>query len=179
MTDYRQLTKPPSLDLALPEERDAPALFALVQAEKTRLSKTLPWPPLIVRVEDELANIRHNRINYASGRSAVYVLRWEGAIAGIVGFNTINGAEAEIGYWLAAEFEGRGVMTEAVRALMAWYRDTGRLDTFILRCGVGNLASNRVAQRLGFDFHYRQPRGEKIGDSYVDHNVYRWRAKDR
>jgi len=178
MTDYSQLNKPPALNLALPEESDAPALFALVQAERARLSKTLAWPPLIVRVEDSLANIRQNRLNFTTGRSATYIIRWNGKIAGIVGFNTFNGTEAEIGYWLGSEFEGRGVMSEAVRALMDWYINTGRLDTFILRCGVANKASNRVAQRLGFDFYYCQPRGEKIGDSYVDHNVYRWQVKE-
>jgi len=170
--DYQELAIPPSLRLSLPQESDAGDLFALVQQEKARLSRHLSWPPLIRDVKDTLANIRQNRADFADGRSAVYLVRWEDAIAGIVSYNTINDKQAEIGYWLAATYEGKGVMSRAVTALMDWYETAGRLDTFIIRCGVANRPSNRLAQRLGFVFDYCQVRAEKIGDQYVDHNVY-------
>ncbi|WP_413734191.1 GNAT family N-acetyltransferase [Sodalis sp. RH21] len=173
MMDYRELKCPPSLRLSLQQESDAADLFALVQLEKERLSRHLSWPRLINDVKDTLANIRHNRADFAEGRSAVYVLRWDEELAGILSYNTINDKQAEIGYWLAARHEGRGVMSTAVAALMDWYAAADRLDTFIIRCGVSNRASNRLAQRLGFEFDYRQVRAEKIGDCYVDHNVYR------
>ncbi|NDL61878.1 GNAT family N-acetyltransferase [Acerihabitans arboris] len=179
MTDYRELISPPSLKLSLQLESDAPAIFNLVREERERLGRHLSWPPLINEVGDTLANIRHNRADFAEGRSAVYVVRWDDAIAGILSFNTINDKQAEIGYWLAARFEGRGVMSRAVTALMAWYGDTGKLDQFIIRCGVANRPSNRLAQRLGFVFDYCQVRAEKIGDRYVDHNVYCRQYKKR
>lgn len=172
MLDYRELISPPSLILSLQQESDAPALFELVHAERERLGRHLSWPPLIHNVNDTLANIRHNRTEFTAGRSAVYVVRWEGDIAGILSFNTINDRQAEIGYWLAARHEGNGVMSRAVAALMSWYGDAGKLDTFIIRCGAANRPSNRLAQRLGFAFDYCQVRAEKIGDRYVDHNVY-------
>lgn len=177
MQDYRELISPPSLTLSLQQESDAPAIFALVHAERDRLGRHLSWPPLIQDVNDTLTNIRHNRTDFANGRSAVYVVRWDNAIAGILSFNTINDRQAEIGYWLAKRFEGQGVMYRAVSALMAWYGDAGKLDTYIIRCAVGNRPSNRLAQRLGFEFDYHQVRAEKIGDQYVDHNVYRWRYR--
>lgn len=71
---------------------------------------------------------------------------------------------------------GRGLMSRAVLALMTWYLADGRLDTFILRCGVENLPSNRVAQRLGFSFYLRQAQAEKIGERWVDHNIYHGHA---
>lgn len=170
--DFRELYCPPSLRLSLPGENEAAELFLLVQQEKQRLSKHLSWPPLINDIEDTLANIRHNRTDFAEGRSAVYLLRWDEQLAGIVSYNTINDKQAEIGYWLAAAYEGQGVMSSAVTALMDWYVAANRLDTFIIRCGVVNRPSNRLAQRLGFIFDYCQVRAEKIGDCYVDHNVY-------
>lgn len=179
MADYLELIIPPSLTLKLQQESDAPAIFTLVDAERERLGRHLSWPPLIRDVSDTLANIRHNRADFADGRSAVYVVRWDDAIAGILSFNTINDKQAEIGYWLSARFEGRGVMSRAVAALMAWYGDTGKLDQFIIRCGVANRPSNQLARRLGFEFDYRQVRAEKIGDRYVDHNVYCRQYKKR
>ncbi|MEA9392023.1 GNAT family N-acetyltransferase [Acerihabitans sp. TG2] len=170
--DYQELAIPPSLRLSLPREDDAEDLFLLVQQEKTRLSQHLSWPPLINDIKDTLANIRQNRADFADGRSAVYVVRWDGNIAGIVSYNTINDKQAEIGYWLATAYQGQGVMSHAVTALMDWYEAAGKLDTFIIRCGAGNRPSNRLAQRLGFVFDYCQVRAEKIGDHYVDHNVY-------
>ena len=57
---------------------------------------------------------------------------------------------AEIGYWLRSDLCGRGVMTEAGRAVVDFgFRDVGchRLE---LRAAESNPASIRVAEKLGF-----------------------------
>ena len=58
--------------------------------------------------------------------------------------------EVEIGYGLAPEYEGRGVMTEAVRALIAWAFESPACQAVIaphvLRT---NPASSRVLEKVG------------------------------
>lgn len=174
--DYRQRIISPTLRLALPREEDAPALFSLVQQERTHLSRHLAWPETVRCEADTLATVRANRRAYAAGESAVYLLWQQERLSGVLSLNSISGSVGEIGYWLAAALTGRGVMSRAVQALMTWYLEDGRLDTFILRCGVQNRPSNRVAQRLGFSFYQRQAQAEKVGERWVDHNVYHWRA---
>jgi [ribosomal protein S5]-alanine N-acetyltransferase len=57
--------------------------------------------------------------------------------------------EASIGYWLAPDARGRGLVTEAASLLIEWsfeHLDLERIEFAILP---DNLASQRVAQRLG------------------------------
>lgn len=171
-SQYIELYHPPHLHLRIQDEADAPDIFALVQSEKQRLSQTLSWPMSVRHQDDTLNTIKHNRQLFAQGTSAVYIIRWDGEIAGIVGFNTIDGDEAEIGYWIASAFEGKSVAYNAVSALVDWYGKVGELKTFIIKCSVENPRSNRLAQRLGFNFHHLAQQGEKIGQRILDQNIY-------
>ncbi|MBL7490912.1 GNAT family N-acetyltransferase [Frankia sp. AgB1.9] len=60
------------------------------------------------------------------------------------------GGTAEVGYWCAAEARGRGVTTNAVRALCRWGFGALKLTTIRWLALVGNEPSRTVAQRAGF-----------------------------
>jgi RimJ/RimL family protein N-acetyltransferase len=55
----------------------------------------------------------------------------------------------ELGYWLAPQVRGRGLMTEAVRGAVAWAQEQG-IRCLTLRAHPENFASQRVAERAGF-----------------------------
>jgi len=57
---------------------------------------------------------------------------------------------AELHYWIRSDHAGRGLTTEAGRALVAWARDVLRVDRLTLWAGRENHASRRVAEKLGF-----------------------------
>lgn len=79
-----------------------------------------------------------------------------------------------LGYWLHPAARGRGVMTEAVRrAVRHGFLDRADgglgLDRLALNAAASNLASQRVAQRVGFTEVGRDRRAEHLGDgSAVD-----------
>ncbi|GLF93418.1 GNAT family N-acetyltransferase [Streptomyces yaizuensis] len=56
----------------------------------------------------------------------------------------------EIGFWTAPEHRGRGVMTEAVRALAHWTFTRLGATRLEWRAEIGNTASRTVAERAGF-----------------------------
>lgn len=56
----------------------------------------------------------------------------------------------EIGYGLAAPYRGRGLGTEAVRALLDWLATQPGIRTVVARTDTTNLASRRLLERLGF-----------------------------
>lgn len=71
-------------------------------------------------------------------------------LLGMVGLTLEPVRSAEIGYWLAPEARGRGVMDRAVRlALDAAFGRLG-LDRVVWRAFVGNRGSRAVAERAGF-----------------------------
>ncbi|MEC5318199.1 GNAT family N-acetyltransferase [Brenneria populi subsp. brevivirga] len=172
MKTLSELHHPPHLRLTLQEESDADALFSLVQQEKSRLRLTLPWPDSVTCVADTLNTIRANRSEFAAGAAAVYIIRWDGDIAGIVSFNTIRDQEGVIGYWIAEPFEGKGIVSLAVRTMVNAYINAGVLNKCVIRASVANPRSNALAQRIGFHFHHQRKNAEKIGDRCFDQNVY-------
>ena len=69
---------------------------------------------------------------------------------GRVGFGLDGSGAAQIGYWLDPAARGRGVATAAVRALCRWGFDRLGLGLIEWRAEVGNVASRRVAEKVGF-----------------------------
>jgi len=55
-----------------------------------------------------------------------------------------------LGYWIAKPQWGKGLMTEAARAMVGRYFDVTRNDTLGAGYFVGNAASARVLEKLGF-----------------------------
>jgi RimJ/RimL family protein N-acetyltransferase len=81
------------------------------------------------------------------------ILRTPGAprLVGGIGFGRKPGdLEPEFGYWIAKAWWGRGIATEAGRALIDNARDTLRLRRLDAGHFVDNPASGRVLQKLGF-----------------------------
>lgn len=56
-----------------------------------------------------------------------------------------------IGYWMAAWARNRGVTTEALRVLSGWAFRSLRLDRLELVTLLGNVPSERVAEKAGFE----------------------------
>lgn len=69
------------------------------------------------------------------------------AFLGVVFVELRDGGE--VGYLLAAGARGRGVMTEAVRAVVRWAEGSG-IRRLCLTTHPANVASQRVAERAGF-----------------------------
>lgn len=57
---------------------------------------------------------------------------------------------AEIGYWIRSDLAGRGLATEAARALCDFGFDEIGLHRIELRAWTENAASMRIAEKLGF-----------------------------
>lgn len=82
----------------------------------------------------------------ADGRSATFV--------GMIGLEGIDDGAAEIGYWLAPDARGKGIMSEAVETVVdhAFDADGVGLRRVQWRAYSGNRPSARVARGAGFRF---------------------------
>lgn len=78
--------------------------------------------------------------------------------------------EGEIGYWLGKPFWGRGLIPEAVGALLA--RSFNELGLNALWCGYydGNIKSKRVCEKCGFKYHHsNRDITSPLGDRRTEH----------
>lgn len=73
-----------------------------------------------------------------------------GKALGVAGLNREGADAAELHYWIRTDHAGRGLTTEAGRALIDWARDELHVPRLTLWAGSENHASRRVAEKLGF-----------------------------
>ena len=66
----------------------------------------------------------------------------------------------ELSYWVLPEARGRGVASAAVGVMLDRARQAGGVRSVVLDIGVDNIASLRIAQRLGAD--RRQPERAEV-----------------
>lgn len=88
------------------------------------------------------------------GPALLLAVEIDGEACGGIGvhpFSDVYRKTAEIGYWLAEPFWGRGIMTEAVKAVVPVAFE--RFDIVRLQAGVyeGNIGSMRVLEKAGFE----------------------------
>ncbi len=73
-----------------------------------------------------------------------------GEIVGSVGLHLRGRESGFVGYWCAPAARGRGVTTRAVRRLCRFALEELGLERLELTTDVENLASQRVAEKVGF-----------------------------
>lgn len=101
------------------------------------------------RLADAQAWLRSWRPDRPAGGTGFTIdLPGEGLI-GHVGFHT-DRRGTQLGYWLAQPFWNRGLMSEAVEAVIGWY--FGACDALVLKSGVFhfNKASLAIQRKFGF-----------------------------
>jgi RimJ/RimL family protein N-acetyltransferase len=134
--------------LRAPGENDVRAIAAL--AGDRRIAENtarIPHPYSVADAEQFVAGA-----NRRDGE-AVFVILRDGVLVGACGLEgRANGEAAELGYWLGVPYWGRGLATEAVRALID--HAFGALEHEALQAGarVSNPASRRVLEKCAFQW---------------------------
>lgn len=126
---------------------DAPALTeAFAREDVVMKLATAPWPYVI---DDAVAYLSRDR---KAGEADLLIFqRTMGAprLIGGIGL-AARGNDLELGYWIVPSHWGLGFATEAGDAVVAMARDTLRIDRLVSSHFVGNPASGRVLDKLGF-----------------------------
>jgi RimJ/RimL family protein N-acetyltransferase len=75
-------------------------------------------------------------------------------LLGSIGVQEINRTERRcgLGYWLAREARGRGVMTRAARILSQWVFENLPIDRIEIMAQSENARSRALAERAGYEF---------------------------
>jgi len=117
-------------------------------------AELLPWMPWAREpaLEGTLAMTERDEKAWSEDRVYQFAIldRSTRRPLGVAGLNREDGETAELHYWVRTDHAGRGLTTEACRALVAWARDELGLKRLTLWAGTENAASRRVAEKLGF-----------------------------
>ena len=145
-----QLTGPRIL-LKRDELEHAQAMFAAIDSDRARLGEFLPWVELTRTLEDERKYLESSHQAWDQFEKFNYGIFLKDSYIGNIGAHTISwGHErCELGYWIAAPFEGKGLMSEAVKVLERALFDLG-FHRIEIHCSSENLKSARVPERCGY-----------------------------
>ena len=98
-----------------------------------------------------------------------------GEAAGAIGLllkEDVFRRSAEIGYWLGEEFWGRGIVTEAVRAMTDYAFNNFDLCRVYAGVFEWNPASMRVLERAGYEFECRMKKSVTKDGETIDELIY-------
>jgi RimJ/RimL family protein N-acetyltransferase len=139
--------------LRLLAEADLDPLIEAVQDPEIPRWTRIPSPYGHVEAQEWLVEEARLRRS-GEGLATVIVDAEAGALLGGIGMVHVDWQErtSELGYWLALQARGRGVMTRAVRMLSEWIFDNLPIDRLGIMASVDNAASRAVAERAGFQF---------------------------
>lgn len=163
-------TRPVTLD-------DAPALAGLLRDNRDFLA---PWEP--VRDDDYFTERGQRALlgdaleRQHQGSALLHVILDEaGRVAGRITLNEIVRGpfqSCSLGYWVAADHNGRGLATAAVRHIVAVAFDELRLHRIQAGTLLHNPASQRVLARNGFSRIGVAPAYLKIAGQWQDHVLF-------
>jgi ribosomal-protein-serine acetyltransferase len=165
---------------------DADELFALVDANREHLRQWLPWLDRNTSAEDSSAFIESTLEQHQAGKGFVCAVLERGRIVGTCGFHPIEAGDdlATIGYWLAADATGKGLIIKSVTVLLEHAFGPMGLRRVEIPVATGNWKSQAVCRRLGLNEGGIRPSAEDLYGVYVDHLVFyidadEWKAGNR
>ena len=152
----------------------ATELWALIEANRPHLREWLPWLDETTRIQHVDQFLRDSRRKAENGAGQTLLLLENRRIVGVLGQHYIDGIDkkTELGYWLDAGSQGRGLMTRAMTRLLEHIFTDLELNRVVLHCGVENTRSRAIPERLGFALEGILRQSQWLYDRYIDLAVY-------
>jgi ribosomal-protein-serine acetyltransferase len=168
------------IELQLFQPHHAQKLFQLVEDNRDYLDEWLPW------VENMTAQYQFESIipswlqQFSENNGFNAGIVYKNMLVGSIGLTQIDwyNKNTSIGYFLAKNAVGHGIMTRSVQALLNYsFFDLG-LNRVEIRCGEKNIKSRAIPERLGFVQEGKIREGEQLHNHFHDIIVYGMLSRD-
>ena len=162
------------LQLRLLEERYAKEFFALIMRNRAYLSKWMTWAAKEGSIDDTRAFMKQTLLQFANNEGFHASIWYQDSLVGSIGYPTFDwtNRKAEIGYWIDASMQGRGIVTKACKSLITYAFDEYQLNKVEIFCAKDNIRSRAIPERLGFTQEGIIRQSERINDHYNDIIIY-------
>lgn len=133
-------------------ENDAEDILALVKENYEHLRPFLHWVTEDYSIESAHEFIKLTQADFAEKKSQPLAIFYSGKFVGVIGFVNFGwgSRHTEIGYWIAKDSEGKGIITKSCKALIDYAFNDLNMNRVEIRCAIENVKSRAVPERLGF-----------------------------
>lgn len=162
------------LSLKIRGVEESEAFYALSDRNREHLRPWLPWVDVTLTSDDAKKYLQTVLEKFEKKTGADFGIWYEGAWVGSMGFNNINhnNEYADIGYWLSKDHEGKGIMTESVKALINYGFSELKLHRIEISCDARNIRSKHIPEKLGFKLEGVLRDNHKRNGEYSDGLLY-------
>jgi ribosomal-protein-serine acetyltransferase len=168
------------LELRLPEEKDAIGMFRLIEENRGYLRQWLTWLDTNTSVSDTRRLIRTGLSQYKKMAGLSLGIYYKGQWIGKINLQAWEKTQrrANIGYWISKKFEGRGIVTASVKALLKYAFTELGINRIDVHCAIKNHRSRAIPERLGMKLEGKMRDGNWLYNHYVDLYVYSILARE-
>jgi len=153
---------------------DASKVYKVVDNNRNYLRIWLPWvdgtdSPTVT--ENVIASWKKD---YEGKRDVILGIFESGEYIGNIGLHDLKrpNRSGMVGYWLAENRQGRGIMTDCVRALTDFGFGTLGLNRIYIHCAAGNKKNRAIPERFGFVQEGVFQDGEFLYGTFQDLIIY-------
>jgi RimJ/RimL family protein N-acetyltransferase len=156
-------------------ETDIPDIIELSKKADFWLERNIGWEPTEKDIKDYFAKQRdiYPKMQPEWVDLAVE-LKSTGRVIGFVGIGVKDpvNRQAIIGWLLGTKYQGRGLATEAVRALITYGFDEMSLHRIYARTGLKNTRSWKLMERLGMRREAHFKKSHTVSEEWDDEVIY-------
>jgi len=163
-----------SIDLRVFTLNDAQEFFDVTRKNNTHLREWLWWLDDDKDVEDIKKYIAASEKRREKIEGVDWCIYYEDNIVGGIGLFPLDTAnkKTSIMYWLAEDFQGRGIMSDTLRVVIEYVFAELELHRIEITCAVGNDKSSALPKKLGFTFEWIARESGWLYDHFVDIEIY-------
>ncbi len=162
------------IEIRLLRTGDADVLYDVTVANREHLVPWMSWIDKVIDVSDTHSFLRaaeKEAYEHTSFKAGI----WRGSeLLGAIDLHDIDWANgnARIGYWIAKQHMGNGIMTRAVRVLTEYAFEALGLHRVEIHVATENPRSRRIPERLGFTMEGVLHEVQRLRGTYLDHALY-------
>ena len=159
------------------QKRDVESLYEAVTASIPELARWLPWASSAYGRLDSTRFTRESIRAFREQRAFDFAIRSVEDSRRHIGnvsiwFVSRGFRSGEIGYWVRTDETSSGIATEVAARMVQVGFEELHMHRIILRIAVGNLASERVAEKLGFTREGILREELEVHGVWLDHTAF-------
>jgi RimJ/RimL family protein N-acetyltransferase len=163
------------LSLRCYRQQDAEAVYQLIDENRERLIQSFPTTVAAVAKPDDAVKFVAAKIAQWQNKEHFYWGGW--AAETLVAYVCIKNIDwekrdGELAYFISKSAEGKGYVTEAVKAVTRYGFQQLNMSRLYLRVIPGNEKSVGVAARCGFSFEKTEEKGFKLANGEMTDVIY-------
>jgi ribosomal-protein-serine acetyltransferase len=163
-----------NIRLELINENHSLSIFEIVDKNRKFLREWLAFVDSMQTIEFAENFVKGTVQRNKDGIEFAFVIIENDKVIGRIGVYKIDCQNkiGEIGYWLAENSQGKGIIHKSIKAIVDLCFTDLQLNRIEIKCGTENIKSKTIPEKFNFTKEGVIRQGEWLHDKFIDLNLY-------